>query len=96
MNERLINRMVLNLFNDLRGIPQALADVEYHLVARTQDPTARALAARSLQYLDAAGYIAHCEATAADTSLWKITANGIRMAEKQVPAAELDPMIHGA
>jgi DNA-binding IclR family transcriptional regulator len=86
--------MALQYLNDLAGIPQSFEEVSNHLASRARMPV-EAQAHRALNYLDAAGYIERCEHTAADDPAWKITAKGIRMAERQVPSNELDPMIWG-
>lgn len=95
MNERMFNRLLLSYLNDVRGIPQTFEELSSYAAGRVRRPC-EAEAERALEYLVAAGYAERCELTAADPRMWKISATGIRMALKQVPAEELDPMVWGA
>jgi hypothetical protein len=95
VNERYYNRLLLAHLNDLRGIPQTLDELAELAQARLRKPCLPQCE-RALEYLQTAGYIERCEATAADAPLWKITADGIRQITKNVKPQELDPLIHGS
>lgn len=92
ISERMANRILLAWFNDLRGIPQSLEEASNYLSARVRKPSG-AETEKAVEFLTQAGYLEHAERTAADPQLWKITAAGMRQISKQVPAAQLDPMI---
>jgi len=91
---RLVNRTVLQLLDDLRGIPQTFDVIDGYVETRLRKRTAN-LTADAVKYLEAAGLIEACRATAADERCWKVTAKGMRQAQKMVPEDELDPMIWG-
>jgi hypothetical protein len=91
-NERVNNKLVLKFFEDLRGIPQSTEDVETYVQARLNRPPA-AIVDRAIKFLESAGYLERCEATAADNPMWKITASGSRQALRLVDHKYLDPMI---
>ena len=94
MSERLLTRTVLRYAADLRGIPQSFEEIHNHVAGRLRRP-AHSETVNAIATLETLGYLARSEATAADEPLYTITASGLRQALKQVPAAQLDPMIWG-
>jgi hypothetical protein len=90
--ERINNKMLLKYFEDLRGIPQNSEDIQQYMQTRLNRPAA-SISDRAVKYLESAGYVERCEATAADEPMWKITAKGSQQALKLVPREQLDPMI---
>lgn len=94
MTDRIVNRTILHYFNDL-GIAQSFDDVDSYVRGRVGRRATNDVD-RSLRYLESAGYIEQCQATAADDPAWKITAAGMRQAGRQVRPDDLDPMIWDA
>jgi hypothetical protein len=96
-NERQMNRLALQYMADLRSVPQTAGEVADYLGGRLACGRGRALelARRACDTLEVAGYLARCAAAAADEPLWKITADGLRQALRQVPPTKLDPLIWG-
>jgi hypothetical protein len=94
MTERLINRITLRHLADLRMVPQTGREIAEYVQGRIRRPCEYEVET-ALCTLEAAGYVARCEATAADRPLWKITATGLRQALQAVPRAELDPLVWG-
>lgn len=89
-----MNRLVLLYCRDLQSVPQTvgeIADYAQQRLRRTCEPETRA----AVDTLETLGYLARCEATAADEPLYKITASGLRQALKKVRPADLDPMVWG-
>ena len=96
MNERrFFNREVMLHYSDLAGIPRSRDDVKESLRRRLRRRCEHQVE-KAITYLAAAGYIEDCAETAADDPIYRITAGGIRQAEKQVPRDDLDMMIWGA
>lgn len=92
VTERQFNRSVLKYMDQIRGIPQSIEDLHGYvsnLVRRTCEPQVQ----RAIEYLESAGYVERCQATAADAPLWKITAAGTKQINRMVKPAELDSMI---
>ncbi len=95
MNEpRLIARMTLLYLADLTGIPQTRDDIARYITRRTSEPC-RPQVGEALRRLTTLGYIENGAQTADDEPLYKITASGLRQAERQVAAADLDPFVWG-
>lgn len=93
--QRAINKLVLQYFNDMTGIPQGFDDVSNYVRSRLMKPSGPYVE-RALCYLLAADYIVAFQMTAADEKQWKVTASGIRQISRNVRPEELDPMIWGA
>ena len=91
---RLVNRLVLQTLDDLNGIPQTFDEIDdvvsERMARRVTNHTADAI-----RYLEEAGYIAECRATAADERCWKVTAKGMAQVARAVAEDELDRMIWG-
>ena len=94
MEQRIVTKMVLRHLDDMAGIGRTFDEICEHVSSRVRRP-AEGQVDRGLTYLENAGYAEDCRATAADERLWRVTAAGQRMANRMVPANELDPMIYG-
>ena len=94
MNEAQMNRLALLYMRDLQSVPQTGAEIATYCAGRMRQPC-EARARRAVETLETLGYLARCEATAADEPLYKITASGLRQALRRVKPDELDPMIWG-
>lgn len=95
MNQKLVNRLVLKWAADQVGIPFAIDDAREHVNDLTQG-IGGDFVPKALAYLTQAGFLARVERTAAARPLWTCTAPGAQQAAREVPAANLDPMIWGS
>ena len=94
MNDAGMNRMALLYMRDLQSVPQTVAEIASYCQSRLRRPCDDRTR-RAVETLETLGYLARCEATAADEPLYKITASGLRQALRIVKPDELDPMIWG-
>jgi hypothetical protein len=89
-----VNRLALTYLADLQGIPQTVVEVAAYVTGRLHRP-ALEKTALAMQTLETLGLIERAQTMADAEPMWKITAAGLRQALRQVPAAQLDPMVWG-